>query len=325
MLIVTLSIFLLVDQTAHAKKTKRKRKNQKKSGVKKKKISDAYKKTLVYIDETQRFISTSWLGLNYSMDTYFSDEKYKQSENKSKIAAYYEIYKKEGEKLEKYFDIRIKIHLPKLSKKLSVTVQKERDEILEARANQAIKSHATKDTDYTAGVSYLLKDSPYYKSELKTGIRFTLPLDPYAKLRFYKGISTGPLNIHFEQKFIQYRQDDFHEYTKIAFSKRLNKRFAFSQVNVLSWSDRDDQFILRHDLNLNQQIDEKKSLSYTIGTNAVLSPVMHYNKHDASMGYRQILYKNWLLGNFSLGTEFQKENDWAISPFAVLRMEVLFQ
>jgi hypothetical protein len=298
-------------------KTKQKRKYRKKRRRKK-------SKAVRYIDGTQRFISTSWLGLTYNMDSYFADTIYDRAKNRSQIMAYYDFFKREGEKIEHYFDVRIKLHLPEMSRKLSVTVEKERDEILEARSSQATKSQATKDSEYTASVSYQLNDSKAYKTEFNTGLRFILPLDPYVKLRFYKSIQMKPFDIFLEQKFIYFKQDDFQEATIISFYKKLNERFSFSQGNALSWRDADDRFVLRNSASLNHLLSTKRSLSYSIGANALLSPTIFYNLYDASIGYRQVLYKDWLLGYSSFGAEFPKSKNWEMTNFVVLRLEVLF-
>jgi len=103
-----------------------------------------------HLDYTQRFISTHWVDLNYNMDMYFSDEEYKRSQNKSKIVASYEVFAKEGKPLENYFDVSAKVHFPKVSERLSVTIEKERDEIAESKISTAVSyTHLTLPTIYS--------------------------------------------------------------------------------------------------------------------------------------------------------------------------------
>jgi len=280
--------------------------------------------TLRYIDNTQRFISDHWTGLNYNLDSYFSDQKYRRNQNKSRISAFYEVYKKEGEKIQKYYDIEAKVHFPKVSKKLSITVEKEWDEVTEARSSAANKGQATKDSSYAAGIDFLLYKSPYWKTSFNTGLKLLLPLDPYAKLKIYRGINTKFIDISAAQKFIYYRQDGVSEITQLSFFKQLSNKFSISLDNTLSWTDQDDIFVQRNALSLHHQIDDKKALSYSAGANAYLSPCFYYYSYDASISYRQQLYKKWLYGNLSVGADFSKSNNFDMINFILMRMEVLF-
>jgi len=227
--------------------------------------------------------------------------------------------------LRQFLQKHMKSDVVKLSKRLSVTVEKERDEIVESRSNQATKSQATRQSEYAASVDYNVNDVPFVQTKLSSGIRFVLPLDPFVKLRFSKSFNTTLVDIHMEQMFTYYRQDYFSEYTQLAFSKQVSKNWSVSESNNLSWSDSNDKFVLRNSLNINQRIDVRKSLSYSFGANAFLVPTYHYTTYDASVGYNQLLYKNWLFGFLAIGSEFSKANDWNQSSFVVLRTEIIFQ
>ena len=281
-------------------------------------------KTLKFVDESQRFISNFWLDVNYGMDSFFAGEKYSKDLNKARILAYYDVFKREGEELKNYFDISIKIHLPKLSKRLSVTIEKERDEVLESRSNQITQGQATKESDYAASLNYL-NLSDLISTELNTGIRFDMPLDPFIKYRLYKDFNPSWLQIHMEQMFIYFRQEYLSEYTQISFAKQISPDFSISESNTLSWSDADDIFVIRNAFNFNYRIDDRKSFSLGLGANALLDPTFYYNKYDASISYRQILYKKWLFGSFGFGADFLKEDNWDMKNFGVIRLEILFQ
>ncbi len=320
------------------KKKKKTKKKESKKNLKKKSKKKVVKKKVVakktepkkvvkkssYIDDTQEFISSMWVNLNYNLDSYFSDQEYNKSENKSRILAYYEVFKKESSPMKKLFDIKIRVHFPKLSKRLSITIEKERDEILESRINEAQKNQATNQNQYNASVDYSFENIPFFETKLRTGFRFTLPLDPFAKLKFNKSFTSKYINIHFEQMFMYYRQDYFQEYTSLSFSKQLSDNWSISQSNSVSWSDSDDDWYARNTLNLNQRVNDKIGINYSVGANASFDPTYYYTSYDASIGYHQLLYKDWFFGNLSVGSEFSRSNDWKMTNFIVVRTEVLF-
>ena len=124
--------------------------------------------------------------------------------------------------------------------------------------------------------------------------------------------------------FIYYRQDYFQEYTSLSFSKKLRQNLSISQNNSLSWSDSDDKWFARNSLSLNHRINDKIGMNYSTGANASFTPSFHYTSYDASIGYHQLLYKDWFFGNLSIGADFLRSNDWQMTNFVVARTEVLF-
>ena len=189
-ILILIALFLMTATnsfSASKKKKKLRRYRAKKTKVIEEKVKALPPKSS-YIDDTQRFISNFWSGVNYNMDSFFSGQKYSRKENNARILAYLDISKKEGEEIQNYFDVRIKVDLPKLSRRLSITLEKERDEILESRSNQITKGQSTTNSDYTASVNYA-NLSDFVSTELNTGFRFAIPLDPFIKYRVYKMLS----------------------------------------------------------------------------------------------------------------------------------------
>lgn len=286
------------------------------------------------IDNSHRFITNQWIGLNYNLDTFFSNQYSQRNDNRSMILAYYGVYKKEREDPLYNFDLRVRVHFPNTTKRLKIVIEKERDEILESTsnmqnsiANTAPGTNATnsaRNSKYAAGLSYLFPDSDYVQTFLDTGMRILLPLDPYSRLRFQREFKTDIFNIFASQSFILYRQDGFSEITQLSFYKKWNDTFQNELINTLSWSDRDDTFLERNNLNLYHRLDDKKSLQYSIGANARLSPTFHYVSYDTTISFRQLIHKNWLFAHLAIGADYPKERDFRMEKFAMTRFEVFF-
>lgn len=325
LLFLTMSISqpsLAQQNTKNIKKSKHRKKSIRKKKYKVKKRSS----TLDYIDYTQGLISSSWIGFNHDFDMFFSGQRYKKTKNKSKIRLSYSISKSESGALTKEFDFGIRVHLPKISKKLSIVIEKQRDEILEAQTSQANKGVNNPDKGYTAGVKFLLKRTPFFTTSLDTGVKLKLPLDPFMKLKFFKLGEFKLLNTYFGQKFIFYRQEAFlRSITELNFSKRVNNTFSITQGNALTWTDETDDFTIRNFISLGQKINDKSGISYSVGASALLEPTYYYTGYDASINYRRKLYKDWLSGQTSLGSTFQKDNDFKSSMFINVRLSLLMK
>lgn len=310
----------------YRKKTKKRRRKVRRKRVLKKDESSILQNTMSYLDITQSYVASGWIGFNHDLDMFFSGQRYKKSENKSKILLSYSLQKAESRQMSKAFEFGFKIHLPKLSKKLSVVIEKQRDEILEAQSTQAAQGVDTPERGYTAGLRYLIRKTPYFTSSLSTGIRLDMPLDPFAKLKLFKLAEFSFVNIYMGQKFIYFKQDDnLRSITELNFSKKLSQVFSLTQGNALTWSDDEDRFLVRNYISLGQFLNSKSAMSYSVGGNAIISPVYRYESYDASIIYRRSLYKKWLSGQLSFGSTFDREDDFEKRLFVGTRLDILMR
>ncbi len=285
------------------------------------------------VDKTQRYISGQWTGLNYSVDSYFSNTDYKKQENKSHILAYAGAYKAESKTPEYNYDILIKVHLPKTSKRIKFVFEREREDIDRSMNSEAenMRREYTKNggrkeyTSYIAGLSYSLLKSKFFETNFDIGFKILLPVNPYSKLYFQKKITGKYLDVLISQGFILYRQEGFREVSQISFDKKLSNVFAINQANSLAWSDEDDTFEVRNALALDQKISSRKSLSYGVGASASLSPTYYYYNYDTSVSYRQLVHKDWLFGNLITGFNFPKEQNFQREWFIGGKVEVFFK
>jgi hypothetical protein len=277
-----------------------------------------------HVLEAHRFISTSWSELNYRVDTYFSDETYELKDNKSEISASFTLLKREGSREEHFVDLRLKVDLPKISRRMTATIERERDRIVEARSNQATRERASQETQYTANIDYTPISSIWGQVSARVGMRFDLPLNPFLRVTLSKDFSFKWVDIHLGQYLQYYRQENFSEYTQLSFSRRLSRKFALAQDNTLSWTASEKEFVLRNSLTLHHLISDRTFFSYGVGATALLSPSWHYVVYDVSLGARRKLYKEWLFGSLYFGGEFEKHKNWDMTSFALVKGEVVF-
>lgn len=288
------------------------------------------------IDATNLFIAEKWDQFNRSVDTFFTN-RYSPRKNKSSIFAYTSIYQKEGQDRQTLYDFQLKFDLPNTTKRLKIVVEKEQDEISNILSDTSVTNASprstainrrilrTKENRYTAGANFLLRSTKYFASSIHLGLRLDMPLNPNIKFDLKRDLKYKFLNIGLSQKFIVYRQEGFQEFSQVVFNKNLSETLQADFVNSLVWTDETDIFILRNNLVLAQDLGEERGLSYSIGANAKLSPKLYYDSYDASISYRQLLFKNWLYGTLTLGADFIKENHYDDEKFAQVRIEVFFR
>ncbi|MFA6238015.1 MAG: hypothetical protein WC635_11845 [Bacteriovorax sp.] len=231
--------------------------------------------------------------------------------------------------------MRVKIDLPRTTKKLKIVIEKEQDETVKATTDENItksktitKTGAVKPTTiskYTAGANYLLTKSKYFRSLVHFGLRIDMPLNPSTKLNLQKDINAEYFDIGLFQKFILYRQEGFQEISQFLVSRKWNETFQTDLLNSLVWTDESDEFVLRNSFILYQRVGDEKGFSYSAGANAKFSPTFYYDSYDASASYRQLLYDKWLYGSLTLGVDFPKANGFKNEKFVQVRLEVFFK
>lgn len=288
------------------------------------------------IDATNEYIATKWDELNRSVDTFFTNKRSQANENKSSIFVYASYAKKESVPFAQEYEFQLKFDLPNTTKKLKIVIEKQQDEISSALSDTSVtqnkevitkngKVTGKKETHYTAGANYVVSKSQSVLSLVHFGIRLDMPLNPVLKFDVSKEIKTKPLNIILSQKMLLYRQEGFQEISQLTLNKKINKDLQVDLVNSLAWTNETDALLLRNNLIFSHSVGDEKSLTYSIGANAVFSPVWNYDSYDASVSYRQLLYHDWFYGTLTLGADFPKAENFNDNKLAQVRFDIYFK
>lgn len=191
--------------------------------------------------------------------------------------------------------------------------------------SRAARDRRLKEARYTIGTNFLLNQSKFFVSFVHFGIRLDMPLNPSAKIDLKKDFTTEYVNIGIGQKLIYYRQEGFQEISQLIFNKKLTSMIQTDLVNSLVWTDENDKFTFRHNLVLTHDLGEERGIAYSIGATASLSPTYYYSSYDASISYRQLLFKDWLYGTLGVGVDFAKENRFNDEKYVQIRFDIFFR
>ena len=151
-----------------------------------------------------------------------------------------------------------------------------------------------------------------------------MPLNPFAKFEVQKDIKTTHMNINLSQRVFYYRQKGLEEISQLVLSKEFNKKVNLNFVNSLVWSEETDHLILRHNFILNHSLGQEKGLTYSLGVNTRFHPY-RYDSFDTSISYKQLMYKDWLFGTWTVGADFPKDNHYKDEKFIQFRLDLFFK
>lgn len=285
------------------------------------------------IAATNKYIANQWDYLNRSVDTFFTN-KTSPLKNRSSIFLSLTATKTESQKPARDVDFKLRFDLPNTTSNLKIIIEKQQDDIGNALSDNSVSSSKSiqkngrpisqKDSQYTAGANILLKNKNLFMSQLKFGIKIDMPINPSLKLDLNKEYKLNALNVFLLQKFLFYRQEGFQEISQISFQRKINEKFQIDQVNSLVWADENDDFLLRNSVILTQNLAKEKSLTYSIGANARLSPTYYYESYDTSISYSQRLYQDWLFSSFTVGANFPKGENFNDIKFVQMKLDIFF-
>lgn len=269
--------------------------------------------------------------LNRDLDTFFSNDpsRVEQDASRDNIKAYFSIYKKESDDLEKDFDIQLRLRLPKTTQKLKLVIEREQDDIANALSDenfpQGKYDTVSKKKNYSAGFDYLLSKSESFRSNLQFGMRLSMPINPSVKLDFSKSYDYSLMRLTLYQKFIYYRQEGYQQISQVNLARRWTESFQTDFVNSLVWTDEEDHFVLRNNLIFYYNFTEDHNLSLSLGANALFRPNFHYDAYDVSLNYRRPFLYPWLYIIPSVGMEFSDEDHFKREYFGQLKFEIYFE
>lgn len=286
------------------------------------------------IDDSNQYVATKWDQLNRNVDMFFTNKK-SPEENRSSIFVYSSVYVKEGQSVKQEYDFQLRFDLPNTIKKLRITIERQQDDIENALTDTSAptkkagsrnsQNFSQTENKYSAGANFYLTQTKKFISSVHFGIRLDMPLNPNLKLDLERKLTTKHFNIGLLQKLIYYRQEGFQEISQITFNRKFGKNFQIDQNNALVWTDESDVFSLRNSLVFYHDLGKERGMSYSLGANAKLSPAFYYESYDASVNYRQLLFRDWLYGTFTVGADFPKVSHFNDEKFIQFRLDVFFK
>jgi len=199
-------------------------------------------------------------------------------------------------------NISTSLILPRTQKKMNLIVEDVKENLTDddqSDTGGSQKQNKATDTvtesTLTAALQYVIFDSKTWTIDTKTGVILSNPLDPYARLRVRRSFY---LENEWESRFTQLVRwspiRDWEESTGLVFDKTINKQLLFRINNRISWQKKTRLFSLSHGYSLYHQLTSNKALVYFSNISGIHKPKIHTLGYNLGVGYRQMIYNNWI-------------------------------
>ncbi len=276
-------------------------------------------------DETHEVLSKNIETFATSIDRFFADDTALNYENKSRVRLYTDTIFREAKKPHTTGDVKVQLNFPGTEKSLQLILES-RDEKLDENeiADQTSRNNRLDQrNDTKAGLQFFL-DKTEFKSSLGSGIIFreVRPL-PFIRLRMKQNITFGNWLFRPESETLWIDTEGTVSRLDLDFDYRISDDYLFRFANFTKWNDQDYIFEFSNGPSLFQKVNDKTALSYNARAASSNTPSQAVNNYILSIGYRQLLYKEWFFWTASPVLEFPREQRFQRTPSFNIRIEVI--
>ena len=284
-----------------------------------------------FADRVHNQLSSSVSRMADSIDSFFGDERIDAESNNSRIRVFTLSTIPEGELATTEGNFRAQLVLPRTERKFQLILTRQNDD---QNQNDDDGNPATTETPTTvddesndqateAGLRYLWNEANVNIST-DLGIRAEIPPRVFASGRIRKNIRIDENWLFRPIQRVRWLQfEGFSANTNLNFDRRINDAWLFRFVNNIRWNDQDYRIILRNGPTFLHQINDKIGMSYNAFVVSESSPQSRVENYILSIGYRQLLYKNWFFWEISPSVSFPRERNFYRSPAWLIKFEAI--
>lgn len=216
--------------------------------------------------------------------------------------------------------LKSKLHLPVLQKRFKLIVSSTseslfREDLTGTDDNfDEIDQQGQTDNTFATAIGWTFKQTKELLLDLKVGLKFDLPLEPYAKTKLIRQFNLGyDWKLNLEQNFFTVINDETGSTTAFTFSKRLSTHRLISSRTYGFISDLED-FQWNHGYSYFQDIGSDRSYSISADISGITEPRFEHDAYRLGAHYRQKFFRPWLYFYLSPALVFPRTEDWEGQP-----------
>jgi len=211
---------------------------------------------------------------------------------------------------------RSRVHLPILKKKFKLVVTSTSESLFKEDISgtnddfNELDNNGNNDNTFTSALGWTLKQTKKLFIDLKVGLKFDIPLEPYVKTQLIRHFKINPTwTFDFEQNLFSIINDETGSTTAFSFSKRLSDNRLVKQRTYGIISDLRD-FEWSHGYSYFQNLGSTRAYSISADINGVTEPRFRQESYRVGAHYRQSFFRPWLFLYCSPALIFPRSENW---------------
>lgn len=272
------------------------------------------------VDSTHRVLSDSIQAAVLRIDRFFSREEALRDSSESWVRIRPEVGYDTDDQVDLDLNVAARIDLPGLSDRLSLVVWTDGD-----RVSEDDRFTDTLDHDNGGGIA-LERDSgrPLTKWNVRPGIGIKggwLP-DPFLQIRATRWYNLEGTWVVRAEGTTRYLYDDEWDLRgELSFNRPIGEHLLFRLRTELRYRQAKDHSNANQHFTFFQKLSEKKGMTYEFAIFSSDDPDWGVRNYRFLVGYKQLIYKDWLYAEFIPELSFKDENDWDVTPGIRVRLE----
>jgi len=282
-----------------------------------------------FIDETQEQISEKVMRTAAWIDSFFDAKQVQAEENESTIRLKLETLIEEGEAVDFRLKASLRLVLPRLQDRASVTISGDPDddpdfENTPAEAQQK-KVLGSDKNDVTVAMSYTLKETMRRHISVSMGFRFRGIIPAvYLQGRYRHQVKLVQWTVRFTERIRWYNDVGWESRTSLDFDTTLSQRLFFRTTFQGDWYEDEKGYFYGVSFSVTQKLSERRAIEYGWINSFQTEPNNHLEEIMFRVRYRQNIWRNWIFYEIQPQIRFPKSEAFNITPGVLLILESIF-
>ena len=282
-----------------------------------------------YVDEERDYLSSKFVNLTRSLDSFFADDRNYQESNNSLVQL--DLVRVAGYGGDRKFVLsgRAKLDLPSTQKRFHLLLETNPDKNVTGEAVQNQTTPVNKvvaPESYSAAVRYEKakeQEKPWHLSS-DLGVKFQgIHINPFARARGSYAVTVNDWRVKAAETVFWFNTIGAGETTQLDVERILSEPMLFRATSNATWLNDKQNFDLRQDFSVYQNLNERSALLYQASMIGVSNPQWQLNAYVALVQYRYRLHKQWVFLEVSPQVHFPKADNFKVNPALYFRLEML--
>jgi len=278
-------------------------------------------------------VSLGLRSFSESIDSFFAEPRMDVESNGTRLRVNSGVTMIDNQTEQFNFGFNFNLDLPRTKKRLNLiflTITEDLNETDEEGGNEDSVAQnpedSLQDQDYFAGLRLFLQQNKNINISTDYGVKLTLPLDPFARIRARESVFFSGWELRFTQNLFWFETRGLGARKNIDLDKPIAKGLLFRFANRGNWRRNENVIDYSHSLNLFQTLSKRAGWVYSTGITSLsetkTAPTL--DTYFVSARYRRNIYRNALFFEMQPFGNWTRLNHFGFSPGITFNLQILF-
>lgn len=278
-------------------------------------------------DAGQYYLSEKLHDFADWVDNFLGNERMDIESRGSRIRLNTGLLLEEGSSTSYQFNVNVNLSLPRTSDRLKLLFEGDSEDIAAGQDPDGETLRETiRDIDYTAALRYIFKATRVLYINADLGVRFSIPVDPFVRLRIRRAFFISDWELRAEVGARWFVEAGLEAGAQLEMDTSVAGEDLFRSTSRARWDELSNVWEFGQFFSLFDYIDSRQGLTLTTGlivrTN-VDGGSASITEYLINSSYRRDLYKGWLFFEFRPEFRFPRERDYDFTPSVLFLVEVI--